>query len=214
LEGFLEESALVTDTDDMEEGAQSVTLMTLHAAKGLEFPVVFLVALEGRLLPHERSADDPAQFEERRLLFVGITRAQAEVHLSYARTREFRGRRAMTVPSDFIADLPHNEMIVEDVTSTLASETAESPAPFADRLRSSGPLLTTAAAMAGEAPRQSGAPDAWREGMLVSHPQYGLGRVVALDGVGQNRKATVEFPGSGKRKFVLRSAPLQPVGSR
>ena len=111
LERFLEENALVNDTDNWETGTDKVTLMTLHSAKGLEFPVVMIVAVEDGLLPHERSRQDPAQLEEeRRLLFVGITRACEELELSYARTREFRGMRRGAVPSLFLMELPRDEM--------------------------------------------------------------------------------------------------------
>jgi DNA helicase-2/ATP-dependent DNA helicase PcrA len=91
--------------------------MTLHAAKGLEFPVVFIVALEQGLLPHERSTQDAKELEEeRRLLFVGITRAQEDLQLSLARNREFRGVRRMTVPSTFLMELPRQEMRVAEPT--------------------------------------------------------------------------------------------------
>jgi len=134
LEGFLEEMALVGDTDDPRgEGSFSpdgegdgdgnnaehapwdgagggrVMLMTLHAAKGLEFPVVFITAVEEGLLPHERSRHIPSQMEEeRRLLFVGMTRAQEELYLSFAAWRDFRGQRRMTIPSPFLMELPRD----------------------------------------------------------------------------------------------------------
>ncbi len=115
LEEFLEETALVNDTDDWETSSDRVTLMTLHASKGLEFPVVFIVAVEEGVLPHERSKESPDQLEEeRRLLFVGITRAREELQLSYARQREFRGRRGWVVPSHFLFELPREEMTLED----------------------------------------------------------------------------------------------------
>lgn len=110
LEEFLEMTALVNDTDAIDGENDVVTLMTLHASKGLEFPVVFIAAIEEGLLPHERSRDHPDELEEeRRLLFVGITRAQEELHLSMARYREFRGQRRLTVPSQFLMELPVTE---------------------------------------------------------------------------------------------------------
>ena len=117
LEVFLEQACLVNDTDAWEEETDKVTLMTLHAAKGLEFPVVYVVAVEDGLLPHERSRHEAAQLEEeRRLLFVAITRAQHELQLSYAVYREFRGQRRRTVPSSFLMELPRGEMdLVEPV---------------------------------------------------------------------------------------------------
>ena len=114
LEAFLEETALVNDTDDWETALDRVTLMTLHASKGLEFPVVYIVAVEEGLLPHQRSQSAPDQVEEeRRLFFVGITRAQQELQISMAQYRDFRGLRKLTVPSSFLMELPLGEMAVE-----------------------------------------------------------------------------------------------------
>jgi DNA helicase-2/ATP-dependent DNA helicase PcrA len=114
LEGFLEETCLVNDTDAWEVDADRVTLMTLHASKGLEFPVVYLTAVEEGLLPHERSRERPEQLEEeRRLMFVGITRAQQELQISLARYRDFRGQRKTVIPSSFLMELPRAEMALE-----------------------------------------------------------------------------------------------------
>ncbi len=114
LEAFLEETCLVNDTDAWQTDADRVTLMTLHASKGLEFPVVFLTAAEEGILPHERSREHPAQLEEeRRLMFVGITRAQQELQISLARYRDFRGQRKLTIPSSFLMELPRAEMEIE-----------------------------------------------------------------------------------------------------
>ncbi len=111
LEQFLEETSLVADTDAWESESDKVTLMTMHAAKGLEFPVVFIIACEQGLLPHERSRNDEEKVEEeRRLLFVGITRAEEELQLSYADYRMFRGQAAPTIPSPFLMELPRDEM--------------------------------------------------------------------------------------------------------
>jgi DNA helicase-2/ATP-dependent DNA helicase PcrA len=115
LEQFLEESSLVADTDAWEAETDKVTLMTLHAAKGLEFPVVYIVAVENGLLPHERNLHDEERLEEeRRLLFVGITRAREELQLSYAQYRSFRGQNCPTVPSPFLMELPRHEMDQSD----------------------------------------------------------------------------------------------------
>lgn len=106
LDGFLEQVALVNDTDDWADEADKVTLLTMHAAKGLEFPSIFIIAVEAGILPHERSTDDIDQLEEeRRLLFVGITRAESQLVLSYARHRDYRGRTRRCVPSSFLMDL-------------------------------------------------------------------------------------------------------------
>lgn len=108
LEGFLEETSLMSDSDTVDDFAGSVTLMTMHAAKGLEFPVVFIVAVEQNILPHERSLQDndvQQLEEERRLLFVGITRAMRRLTLTHTVQREFRGRRLMTIRSQFLQEL-------------------------------------------------------------------------------------------------------------
>jgi DNA helicase-2/ATP-dependent DNA helicase PcrA len=111
LEAYLERTWLVNDIDDWESNTEKVTLMTLHAAKGLEFPVVFMIALEQGVLPHERSSSDPDQLEEeRRLTFVGITRAKQELQLSYAVRRDYRGQRRLTIPSLFLLEMPRGEM--------------------------------------------------------------------------------------------------------
>jgi DNA helicase-2/ATP-dependent DNA helicase PcrA len=126
LEQFLEESSLVADTDAWEAETDKVTLMTLHAAKGLEFPCVFIIACEQGLLPHERSIKDYDRDkleEERRLMFVGITRAMERLQLSYAQYRTFRGISAPTVPSMFLMELPRHEM---DQSSNLAALNATS----------------------------------------------------------------------------------------
>ncbi len=112
---FLEEISLASAVDRWKDEEGAVTLMTLHAAKGLEFPVVFIVGLEQGLLPHARSSDSDAELEEeRRLLFVGITRAQRELYLSHCRVREFRGQRSVTIPSEFLGELPEEPMRVVD----------------------------------------------------------------------------------------------------
>ncbi len=116
LEAYLENAWLVNETDDWESETDKVTLMTLHAAKGLEFPVVFIMAVEHGLLPHERSTNDETQIEEeRRLAFVGITRAKEELQLSFAVERDFRGQRRHTVPSSFLMEIPREAL--ELVTS-------------------------------------------------------------------------------------------------
>lgn len=115
LEKYLEQASLISDTDAFEGDRDQVTLMTMHAAKGLEFPVVFIVACEQGILPHERSLrEEDKMEEERRLLFVGLTRAEQELQLSYAHYRMFRGTNAPTIPSSFLMELPRDEMQVND----------------------------------------------------------------------------------------------------
>jgi len=232
LERFLEEASLVSDTDAWEDASDRVTLMTLHASKGLEFPVVFLVAAEQGLLPHERSREKADQLEEeRRLMFVGITRAKQELQISLARYRDFRGQRKMTIPSQFLMELPRGEMEVQQGAMTtpswaasLSDETllmaADSqfadevelhhcPAPPPSRV-APAVRLTTAAEIAGGSPLPAVSPDVFHQDMVVRHPAHGLGRIVALSGSGAGRKATVAFA-HGRMKFVLAQSPLRPV---
>ncbi len=133
LGSFLETTALVADADAWDTGADRVALMTFHAAKGLEFPVVYLVAMEDGILPHERSLDRPDQLEEeRRLVFVGITRAREHLHASCARMRDYRGMRRVSAPSIFLAEMTGSET---EVTGAEAPS-RQSFDPFGDAARS------------------------------------------------------------------------------
>jgi DNA helicase-2/ATP-dependent DNA helicase PcrA len=235
LEAFLEEASLVNDTDAWEVDDDKVTLMTLHAAKGLEFPVVFIIAIEDGLVPHERSRENEEMVEEeRRLLFVGITRAREQLHLSMAKKREYRGQRRYTVPSRFLMEMPRGEMHVVEPASfaplewedRLAEEEVvwepESESAIVDPGETVGPAarpmtaspLVTAAEMQqselSESPRTP--PEAFHQGMVVRHPEYGLGKIVALSGAGMRRIATVTFfSPPGQRKFMLAQCDLVPA---
>ncbi len=231
LEAYLERLWLVSDVDDWDRQSDRVSLMTLHAAKGLEFPVVFLTALEQGLLPHERSMEDPQQLEEeRRLAFVGITRAKEQLVLSYAIRRDFRGRRVMTIPSPFLMEMPREEMEMCLGTSTAwqadwESDTSGQAPPAvpqqdqAPRIAPTHPELaasvTTGASLAGEAASTEAAPpavapEAFAQGMIVVHPEYGPGKIVAISGAGRNRRATVVFATAGEKRFVLMQSKLRP----
>ncbi len=236
LEAFLEETALVNDTDEWETQLDRVTLMTLHASKGLEFPCVYLVAVEEGLLPHERSRERPEQLEEeRRLMFVGITRAQQRLQISLAQYRDFRGERKPVIPSSFLMDLPRGEMAVEQPETTrlvqiheemdagLDAEIDELPVDHEPVYRREEPRrrvpmavgtgLRTAAEMAGGGERRKEVdPDSFRQGMVVLHPHYGIGKVVALGGSGGERTATIDFASAaGRQKMTLAGSALRPV---
>ncbi len=143
---FLEEISLASAVDRWQDDAGSVALMTLHAAKGLEFPVVFIVGLEQGLLPHARAGESGAELEEeRRLFFVGITRAREELYLSHCRVREFRGQRNAAIPSPFLRELPAEALDVRDTTRSASFPTFERPRMSA----SAGFRLVTAADLAG-----------------------------------------------------------------
>lgn len=117
LEVFLEQAALYSETDRLDSESDRVNLMTLHAAKGLEFPYVFIIAVEQDILPHRRCREDPLQMEEeRRLLFVGMTRAKEELQLSCAKSRSFRGNQNLSAASMFLMELPRAEMLISDLT--------------------------------------------------------------------------------------------------
>ena len=240
LETYLENAWLTGETDAWEADNDKVTLMTLHAAKGLEFPVVFLIAVEHGLLPHERSTTDEAKLEEeRRLAFVGITRAEEELQLSYAVQRDFRGQRRHSVPSSFLMEIPRDEMQLQQHESPSSQweqpqwDDAEfDPASFdesgdvfdsdpnaaeqttASNLQVVAAQVTTAAELAGSAmePVEQVSPDSFTQGMAVMHPEHGLGKIVALSGSGKNRRATVRFATAGEKRFVLAHSPLRPAG--
>ncbi|UUO05373.1 UvrD-helicase domain-containing protein [Blastopirellula sp. J2-11] len=232
LEHYLEEKTLVNETDDFDAEMDRVTLMTLHAAKGLEFPVVHIVALEQGLLPHERSRENPEQLEEeRRLLFVGITRAEEELDLSMARYRDFRGKRNMTIPSPFLMELPRDEMEVTEEQTAFAPDFPLEESFFPEfpisgqrsldlprpALPSAVTNIRTAADLLGE--REGDAqprvePNSFVQGMVVTHDEYGLGKIIALSGEGAKRTATVRFAsGAGEKKFRLAYSPLRPANS-
>lgn len=222
LEGFLETVSLVSSGDNLNDSAGSVTLMTLHAAKGLEFPVVYLVGLEHNLIPHERALrteDNRELEEERRLLFVGITRAQDRLFLTQTQSRNFRGRRLTTIPSEFVSELkikwsertegnwlassPDFESQVGEDADDWDAE-ASSAAP---RLRRAKPPGDRA-----EEPRKR---TGFFAGMLVRHPQYGLGTVIRVSGPSRKQTVTVGFEDAQEAKtFVSEHCPLQPVGMR
>ena len=222
---FLEEISLASAVDRWKDDGGSVTLMTLHAAKGLEFPVAFIVGLEQGLLPHSRSneSDDELE-EERRLLFVGITRAERELYLSHCRIREFRGQRQATIPSCFLAELPDEALTIRDLTGGQFPPANPSPRPKA-RVEwpnsaakpSEFRLMTASDLLGGPKPLPALTDDALvalQPGVSVMHPQYGIGRIISVDGVGPNRKGKVAFTLGGERTFVLAKSPLKPVKGR
>jgi DNA helicase-2/ATP-dependent DNA helicase PcrA len=209
---FLENITLATDVDGWDQGQDCVAVMTLHAAKGLEFPVVFMVAVEQGLLPHERSRDDEEELEEeRRLAFVGMTRAKEELYLSHAQQRDFRGRVIFAVPSMFLDELP--EEGIERVN--LAAETSH-PAPAFQYWRSGGPAAESGWVDAGvrsnpvmTAPAQRAA---YSEGLFVRHETYGQGRVTEVNGYGSAQKIKVKFSTHGTKTFIAEKAKLTVLG--
>jgi DNA helicase-2/ATP-dependent DNA helicase PcrA len=196
LARFLEEAALITDIDEYDEKADAVTLITLHAAKGLEFPVVFIVGMEEGLLPHMRSYDDPAQMEEeRRLCYVGMTRAEERLYLVRAFRRTFGGHNP---PSRFLADIP------PDLVTTRERIPTDMPARerFALGLRSSE-----------ERPKRLDV--TFAAGDRVRHPKFGEGIVVSCqEEKGGDQLVIVAFKGeAGIKRLLLSFAPLEHLSA-
>jgi DNA helicase-2/ATP-dependent DNA helicase PcrA len=200
LAGFLDRAALLSETDQLRDDVP-VLLMTLHSAKGLEFEWVFLVGLEEGLLPHSRSLGGPdALEEERRLCYVGMTRAMLRLHLSWARSRQVFGQRRLSEPSRFLEEVPPDRL--------MRSGGGLGPPPRREgrggrRLAAPEPLRASAspAPVDGEL----------RPGVRVRHPLFGVGTVLRREEGGENLKLTVSFPGLGAKKLVARFAGLELV---
>jgi DNA helicase-2/ATP-dependent DNA helicase PcrA len=193
LRGFLQDIALVSDVDGMDESAERATLMTLHAAKGLEFPGVFIAGVEEELLPHGRAvmeADGPdaevGVEEERRLFYVGITRAEERLVLTHAQTRLHFGQESFRSPSRFLAEIP--------------AELLEGHEPDEDEEVMLGSF---------EPPPEL---PAFRVGDRVEHEHFGRGMIERLQGSGINARATVRFTTSGERQLLLQYANLKRIG--
>ncbi len=187
LEGFLAEAALIADVDRMAEGGERVTLMTAHAAKGLEFPVVFVVGLEEGLFPLTSFSTEPSHLEEeRRLFYVALTRAEDQLVLTSTRFRRRYDLSGASMPSRFLAEIP-GELL------------RGAPAPSRGTLPTERPRLQSAAPPAAAEP----AGTSW-VGRFLNHAQFGPGRVVEQEGKGSQAKLTVEFAGGVRRKILAR----------
>ena len=202
LEGFLANASLASDLDDLKDGQKSVSLMTLHSAKGLEFPVVFLVGLEQGLFPNFRSMDDPASLEEeRRLCYVGITRAQEQLFLSHARERRLYGNREPAVRSQFLEELPEDL-----VSSTHKLKVKKVKVEYSENnLQSS---TQTNRQTSKRSTKQS---QEWTVGELLIHDTFGTGEVTHVFGSGNKISIAVKFPGLGQKILDPTRATLQRV---
>jgi DNA helicase-2/ATP-dependent DNA helicase PcrA len=204
---FLTELSLMTDLDTLEEQdvQDAVVLMTLHSAKGLEFPVVFLCGMEEGIFPHKRALDDEEELEEeRRLAYVGITRAEERLYLTAARRRMIYGQVMHHLPSRFFAEIPaHLQYDRSDDANARTKEEASA------RFRSRG-SSGVSARQAG----QSGVAEYWRAGEKVIHHKWGQGIVVSVHGEGEDTELTVVFGEPvGMKRLMARYAPLQKVKS-
>ncbi|HEY9651891.1 MAG TPA: 3'-5' exonuclease, partial [Coleofasciculaceae cyanobacterium] len=202
LEGFLANASLASDLDDLKDGQKTVSLMTLHSAKGLEFPVVFLVGMEQGLFPNYRSMDDPASLEEeRRLCYVGITRAQEQLFLSHARERRLYGNREPAVRSQFLGELP--EDLVSSTTKLRVKKTKS--ASSEDTLQSG---IQTKKTTSKRSTRQS---QDWKVGEILIHDTFGTGEVTHVFGSGNKISIAVKFSGVGQKILDPTRASLQRV---
>jgi len=204
LAAFLSSLALLTSEDEAEVASSRVTLMTLHSAKGLEFPVVFLVGMEEGLFPHARALEDPGQLEEeRRLCYVGMTRAQDRLFLTYATSRRrFGGPPEPTLPSRFIDEIGPDHLV------TLQPEERERP-----RTQVRGPrdrIRIASAHPGGQAPSRR-APNDLKAGEQVEHKVFGTGRVVGVKALENDHELNIVFDEHGLKTLLASLAPLQKV---
>ena len=200
VEDFLEQVALVNDVDSFEQEESKVTLMTLHAAKGLEFPIVFLGGLEEGLFPHSRTLMNPEEIEEeRRLAYVGITRAEKELYISNATTRTVFGRTSSYLPSRFIDEIP-----AELVDGLRAKRR------IPDDIKPTVPRHMSVASRSVTKPiiRNEVIAD-WKVGDTAIHSKWGNGKVVNVSGEGAGMKLTIEFPTQGVRVVMAKFAPVK-----
>ena len=200
VEDFLEQVALVNDVDSFEQEESKVTLMTLHAAKGLEFPIVFLGGLEEGLFPHSRTLMNPEEIEEeRRLAYVGITRAEQELYISNATTRTVFGRTSSYLPSRFIDEIPAElvdglrakRKVPDDIKQTVPRHMSVTSRPVTK------PII-----------RNEVIAD-WKVGDTAIHSKWGNGKVVNVSGEGAGMKLTIEFPTQGVRVVMAKFAPVK-----
>ena len=186
LDDFLAQISLVSEQDEYDEEEMAATLMTLHNAKGLEFPVVFIVGMEDGVFPHIRSLGSPEELEEeRRLAYVGLTRAKQRLYLTLARSRSLWGGSSYNPPSRFLKEVPD-----EFVTSI------GDPGPMSESTRY---------------PNLERATSGWRIGQEVSHTRWGLGVITSLSGTGEKAEATIHFSDEGEKRVVLAYAPIKQV---
>lgn len=201
LTGYLEQVSLVSDVDAIDDNQGAVTLMTLHAAKGLEFSAIVMAGVEDGLLPHARSQDDDdAIEEERRLFFVGMTRAMRNLMLTFTRERTVFGQTLPAIPSRFLRELPTEHVDTRDLSDAFD--------PYGEFDEEDNDLMTPRAARRADALRQV---DEFPPGTMVRHPSFGLGRVITVNNVGSQTRARVEFNTAGVKTLVLQYARLERV---
>ncbi|WP_350344352.1 DNA helicase PcrA [Proteinivorax tanatarense] len=199
LDEFLQQNSLASDTDESER-EDSVKIMTLHSAKGLEFPVVFIAGFEERLFPHIRSMEDPKELqEERRLCYVGITRAKEKLYITAAQSRALYGRVERNKVSRFLEEVPKN--LIEDKSIKKYSM---------DNLYSqSGPQRANVNSF--KMPQKQNIDMAYKVGMLVEHKKFGQGIITEIKSLGEDQKITINFEKVGSKALMASFAPLTVV---
>ena len=198
LAAFLETVALVADIDNYEADADALVMMTLHSAKGLEFPVVFLVGLEEGLFPHNRALMEPKELEEeRRLCYVGITRARLRLYVTHANMRTVFGSRNVSIPSRFLMEMPKESITILKGPANGRAERAEAGES------------KSAPGAASIQPKKKIDAEGFRPGSKVRHPKWGIGTVVTKEGAGSEAQLKVAFPGLGIKVLILAYANLE-----
>ena len=203
---FLENVSLVSDTDTLDEKTDAITLITLHQSKGLEYRVVFIVGMEEGILPHIRSMDNPAQMEEeRRLCYVGITRAKDRLYLLRAFRRGFRGGSEPAIPSRFLGDIPRG------LTTSMVRDTTTHQVPLGQvRVKRTAPDGMT---KTGVTHQERGEKPSLVTGDKVKHTIFGTGVVVETKPSLGDLQVTVAFlDGHGVKRLLLSFAPLEKLG--
>jgi len=195
---FLDRITLSSDIDSYSEKEERIALMTLHSAKGLEFPVVFIIGMEEKLIPHFNSIKDDGDVEEeRRLFYVGITRAREKLYLTGAKSRRFFGKEERPTPSRFVSELPEELVEVKNYYGGLLRESARSFAPRSKVMEKRKVTVSSAA----PAPPRTG-DSRYKPGQKIHHPSFGSGTITKVEGEGDTAKVTVSFLGHGVKKII------------
>ena len=212
LGDFCERIALITNTDTLESPTDCVSLMTLHCAKGLEFPIVFLVGMEDGMLPHQRACLLPEDLaEERRLCYVGMTRARKKLYLSRARTRTNYGEKRSTHPSPFLLSIPTELMVTLDEATQMETDsfTEHPKEQYTDSNPKEVPMSIDIPSLPPH--RHTDKDRSFRVGDLVEHESLGKGTVRKVERHGEKEKIIVEFSGRKIRKLMADVAPIQKL---
>ncbi len=204
LQAFLDSVALIADIDQYAEGRGTVTLMTLHTAKGLEFPTVFMAGMEEGIFPHAFSMTDERELEEeRRLCYVGMTRAKRRLYLTSARQRRLYGSKSFNFPSRFLDEIPPDVLEVQD------SWGSHSLAAY--QVSAEGPSIYERSSVNDELEGDVAFVDRLHPGSRVRHPDWGIGVIRERSGSGDNLKVLVRFNGVGDKKLLAKYAQLEAV---